>query len=100
MIVDVIQTFKGLKPEASNAEKRQFEEHPQFSHLFHMKLDANVNAKVSNHKVQGMWMMLLRTADVAKRREVWFIVNGVHIRYGLREHVLISGLNCRNHPLE
>ncbi|XP_013589099.1 PREDICTED: uncharacterized protein LOC106297400 [Brassica oleracea var. oleracea] len=46
-----------------------------------------------------MWMMLLRTAAVAKMREVWFIVNGVHIRYGLREHTLISGLNCCNYPL-
>ena len=43
--------------------------------------------------------MLLRTAAVAKMREVWFIVNGVHIRYGLREHTLISGLNCCNYPL-
>lgn len=70
MIVDVILTFKGLKLEPSNAEKRWFEEHPQFGHLFHMKLDANANAKkkVSNHKVQGMWMLLLHTADVAKRR--------------------------------
>ncbi|KAF8052694.1 hypothetical protein N665_1519s0002 [Sinapis alba] len=43
--------------------------------------------------------MLLRIVDVAKRREGWFIVNGVLIRYGLREHTLISCLNCRNYPL-
>ena len=99
LIVDVIQTFKTLKPEPSNAEKRWFEEHPQFRHLFHMKLDANAKKKSSNHKVQEMWMLLLRTADVVRRREVWFIVNGVPIRYGLREHTLISCLNCRNYPL-
>lgn len=99
LIVDVIQTFKTLKPEPSNAEKRWFEEHPQFRHLFHMKLDANAKKKSSNHKVQELWMLLLRTTDVARRREVWFIVNGVPIRYGLREHTLISGLNCRNYPL-
>ncbi|KAF8092600.1 hypothetical protein N665_0410s0012 [Sinapis alba] len=103
MIVD-IQMFKSMKPAPSNAEKRWFEEHPQFYHLFHMKLDANANGntkkKGSNHNVQGMWMMLLRTVDVAKRREGWFIVNGVLIRYELREHTLISGLNCRNYPLE
>ena len=44
-------------------------------------------------------MLLLHTADVAKKREVWFIVNGVPIHYGLREHTLISGLNCCNYPL-
>ncbi|RID45740.1 hypothetical protein BRARA_I02443 [Brassica rapa] len=44
-------------------------------------------------------MLLLRTADVAKKREVWFIVNGVLIRYGLRDHAFISDLNCCNYPL-
>ncbi|KAF8117460.1 hypothetical protein N665_0010s0037 [Sinapis alba] len=77
---------ESLKPEPSNAEKRWFEEHPELCHLFHMKLDANangnVNKKGSNHK-----------------ERVWFIVNGVLIRYGLREHTLISCLNCCNYPL-
>ena len=106
MIVDVIDTFLSLEPATSDAERRWFEEHPQFCHLFHKILDADAQENFkrrkktnSNHKVQGMWMMLLRTADVAKRREVWFIVNGVPIRYGLREHALISGLNCCNYPL-
>ncbi|CAG7885526.1 unnamed protein product [Brassica rapa] len=75
MILDVNETFKTLKAEPSNAEKRWFEEHPQFRHLF------------------------LRTTDVAKRREVWFIVNGVLILYGLRKHALIPCLNCRNYLL-
>ena len=101
MILDVNETFKTLKAEPSNAEKRWFEEHPQFRHLFHMKLDENTNAKrkASNHKVKGMWMLFLRTTDVAKRREVWFIVNGVLILYGLRKHALIPSLNCRNYLL-
>ncbi|RID53044.1 hypothetical protein BRARA_G00471 [Brassica rapa] len=46
-----------------------------------------------------MWMLLLRTAGSEKLREVWFIVNGVPIRYGLREHGLISRLFCQNYPL-
>ena len=65
----------------------------------HKKIFKRRKKKNSNHKVQGMWMLLLHTADVAKKREVWFIVNGVPIHYGLREHTLISGLNCCNYPL-
>ncbi|KAL0713535.1 hypothetical protein Bca4012_020513 [Brassica carinata] len=108
MIAEVIETFFSLTPEASDSERRWFEEHPQFCHLFHNEIDAksqeefNRNKKrkkSSNHKVQGMWMLLLRTVDVKKRREAWFVVNGVPTRYGLREHALISGLNCRNYPL-
>ncbi|KAF8105194.1 hypothetical protein N665_0162s0069 [Sinapis alba] len=34
-----------------------------------------------------------------KRRQVWFIMNGVPICYRLREHALISRLNCHNYPL-
>ena len=41
MIVDVIDTFLSLEPEASDAERRWFEEHPQFCHLFDKKLDAD-----------------------------------------------------------
>ncbi|RID65527.1 hypothetical protein BRARA_D00716 [Brassica rapa] len=39
-----------------------------------------------NHKIQGMWMLLLPTADSSKRREV--------------KHTSISRLNCRNYPLD
>lgn len=88
----VMVTFAHLKPKMSDTERKWFEKHPQFCHVFHMEKD-------SNHMVQGMWMLLLRTVDGSKRKEVWFIVNGVPIRYGLREHALISGLSCRNYPL-
>ncbi|KAJ4894572.1 hypothetical protein Rs2_21366 [Raphanus sativus] len=73
-------------------ESGAFTEHPQFKHIFHMKSE-------NNHRVQGMWMLLLRTAGSKRRRERWFIVNGVAIRYRLREHGLISGLFCHNYPL-
>lgn len=92
MIASAIKTLKNLKPKLSNAEMSWFTEHPQFRHIFHMKIE-------TNHRVQGMWMLLLRTAGIEKLREVWFIVNGVPIRYGLREHGLISGLFCQNYPL-
>ncbi|KAF8100684.1 hypothetical protein N665_0218s0022 [Sinapis alba] len=51
----------------------------------------------NNHTVQEMWMLLVRTTESSKRREVWF---DVPIRYGLREHALISELNCCNYPLD
>lgn len=81
LIVDVIKTFKALKPKPSNVESRWFEEYPKFCQLFHMKHDSKKN--VSNHKVQEMWM----------------IVNGVTIFYEMKEHALISYLNGRNYPL-
>lgn len=40
MIADVIETFLSLSPEATNSERRWFQEHPQFCHLFHKQLDA------------------------------------------------------------
>ena len=92
MIASAIKTLSNLKPKLSNAEWNWFTEHRQFRHIFHMKSE-------NNHRVQGMWMLLLRTAGCERRREVWFIVNGVAIRYGLREHGLISGLFCHNYPL-
>ncbi|KAF8095181.1 hypothetical protein N665_0339s0050 [Sinapis alba] len=79
LIADAIKTLTNLKPKLSNAEWIWFEDHPQFRHIFHMKGE-------KNYRVQGL-------------KEVWFIVNGVSIRYGLKEHTLISGLNCRNYPL-
>lgn len=91
-VKDVMVTFDNLEPPMSDTERKWFEEHPQFCHVFHLEKD-------SNHMVQGMWMLLLRTVDSSKRKEVWFIVNGVPIHYGLREHALISGLSCRNYPL-
>lgn len=43
-------------------------------------------------------MFLLRTVCTEKKKEVWFLVNGTPIRYSLREHTLISGLNCQRYP--
>lgn len=73
-------------------EKQWFHEHPQFKHFFHMHLE-------KKHKVQGMWILFLHTAVTSKKREAWFVVNGVPIRYSLREHGLLSGLYCHNYPL-
>ncbi|KAL1197916.1 hypothetical protein V5N11_005400 [Cardamine amara subsp. amara] len=91
-IFEALKTLNGLEYPLSTFERRWFEEHPQFKHIFHMPMERN-------HKVMGMWMLLLRTACIEKEKEAWFIVNGTPIRYGIKEHALISGLNCRNYPL-
>ncbi|KAF8106393.1 hypothetical protein N665_0140s0006 [Sinapis alba] len=65
-------------------------EHPQFQHFFHIK-----NRK---QKWMGMWLLILRSACVAKKYELWFIVNGVPIRNTLREFRLFSRLYCHEYP--
>ncbi|XP_024016723.1 uncharacterized protein At3g43530-like [Eutrema salsugineum] len=81
----------GLRPE----ELRWFSEHLQFKHFWHMHKAMYLD---TTHKTQGLWMLLLYTAKTNKRRECWFVVNGVPIRYSLKEHALISGLDCHDCP--
>lgn len=85
------QAVATLESHLSSDEMKWFREHPQFSHFFHMHRDPN-------HKLMAMWMLFLRTACLDKKNECWFIVNGVPIRYSLREHALISGLYCHSYP--
>lgn len=93
-IADALETLlKTLQPPLTSRERSWFETHAQFKHIFHMPRD-------KNHRVQGMWMLLLRTACTEKEKEAWFVVNGVPIRYGIKEHALISGLDCHNYPVE
>ncbi|KAG7572657.1 hypothetical protein ISN44_As09g010140 [Arabidopsis suecica] len=80
-----------LETNLRGKELKWFKEHPQFRHFFHMHRDAN-------HKLMGMWLLFLRTACLEKKREVWFIVNGVPIRYSLKEFALMSGLYCHQYP--
>lgn len=72
-------------------EVEWFEKHPQFKHFFHMHLH-------EMRKVMGMWMLLVRTACTDRDNEFWFVVNGVPIRYSLREHGLLCGLSCHRYP--
>ncbi|KAF8115385.1 hypothetical protein N665_0027s0001, partial [Sinapis alba] len=82
--VEVIKKLKNKLP--------WFEKHPQFRHFFHM-------LKEQNLKLLGMWILLLRTIPLdEKEGTAWFAVNGVPIRYSMREHALISGLECHEYP--
>ena len=84
---DFLKTIE--KFEAS--EKSWFQDHPQFKHIFHMDC-------TPTRKVMGLWMLLLRTMHTGKGRQAWFGVNGVPIRYSIREHSLLSGLYCHSYP--
>ncbi|XP_024006547.1 uncharacterized protein At3g43530-like [Eutrema salsugineum] len=61
-----------------------FTEHPQFKHLWHMHRAMHED---TTHKMMGMWLLLLRT-----------VVNSVPIRYSLREHAILGGLNYLPYP--
>ncbi|KAL9812008.1 hypothetical protein AtNW77_Chr5g0115901 [Arabidopsis thaliana] len=85
----LVQTVEFI--ETLDAELKWFRNHDQFKHIFHM-------AKESNHMIQGMWMLMVRTAKTKLARECWFVANGVSIRYSIKEHALLTGLNCREYP--
>ncbi|CDY56607.1 BnaCnng30690D, partial [Brassica napus] len=72
-------------------EVKWFTTHPQFRHFFHMPDEQYL-------KLQGMWMLLLRTISTEEEDVAWFSLNGVPIRYSTREHALISGLDYHEYP--
>ncbi|XP_033128603.1 uncharacterized protein At3g43530-like [Brassica rapa] len=86
-VKDTVDVIKKLKEEV-----KWFTSHPQFRHFFHMPSEKYL-------KLQAMWMLLMRTIRTEKEEDVaWFGVNGVPIRYSMREHALISGLDCHEYP--
>ncbi|XP_056850690.1 uncharacterized protein At3g43530-like [Raphanus sativus] len=93
-VSNTVGIIKKLEPENDSPELKWFENHPQFRHFFHMPDEQNL-------RLLGMWTLLLRTIPVPEGEDTaWFAVNGVPIRYSLREHALISGLDCRDYPDE
>ncbi|KAG7537541.1 hypothetical protein ISN44_As13g014160 [Arabidopsis suecica] len=87
---NVTETVKLIEKEFKD-EAIWFRSHPQFKHVFHMPREPN-------HMTQGMWMLMLRTVDTDLERECWFVVNGVPIRYSIKEHALLTGFNCKEYP--
>lgn len=79
-----------IRKKLGRNELNWFLQHPQFKHIFHMHLE-------NNRKVMGPSSLILRMAKTEKPQQLWFIVNGVPIRYGLREYGLISGLYCHQY---
>lgn len=85
-LVQTVAMIEGI-----DAELKWFRNHDQFKHMFHMP-------KEPNHMLQGMWMLMVRTAKTDMVRECWFVVNGVPIRYSMKEHALLTGLACHEYP--
>jgi len=86
-ISEVLKTYADLKHALTDSEKNYFKEHPSFKHIYHL-------SSGYTHKLIGMWMLFFER-HLLRRRRRWFVVNGVPIRYGIREHALMSGFNCK-----
>ncbi|GMN44937.1 hypothetical protein TIFTF001_014119 [Ficus carica] len=63
----------------------------QFGHIF----DITDHIKIT---LTPLWMLLPRAVVTKKKYEMWFVLNGIPIKYSLMEHALISGLNCSAYP--
>ncbi|KAM3378997.1 hypothetical protein P3S68_011410 [Capsicum galapagoense] len=44
--------------------------------------------------------LLQRRVSSSKEKEVWFIIEGNPIRFGMKEFVVITGLNCGKYPTD
>ena len=65
----------------------------QFGHLFSAPKHLDIC-------LAPLWMLQCRAVKTKKNFEMWFVVNGIPIRYSLMEHALISGLNCAAYPAD
>ncbi|KAL9300190.1 hypothetical protein AtNW77_Chr2g0239761 [Arabidopsis thaliana] len=83
----IASTLAVIGQKLNDREKSWFIKNRQFKLIWHM-------VRWDKNKVQGMLMLLMRTASTEKKRVCWFVVNGVPIRYSMREHALITGLDC------
>ncbi|XP_010550824.1 PREDICTED: uncharacterized protein LOC104821602 [Tarenaya hassleriana] len=81
------QTLKKLKDLLTNEEWMYFSKESQFQHLFHTKFEETL-------KMAPAAFLINHAVLVEDNCELWFVVNGVPIRYSIVEHALISGLKC------
>ncbi|KAL9299216.1 hypothetical protein AtEden1_Chr2g0230031 [Arabidopsis thaliana] len=86
-------TFAIIGSMLKENKKKWFRTNKQFKHIWHMD-------RHSKNKVHGMLILLMRTASTEKKRVCWFVVNDVPIRYSLREHALITGLDFHQFELD
>lgn len=82
--LDLIETKLGTELVA------WFHHHPQFKHIFHMP-------RYASHKLTGLWALAIRTAYI-RDNQWWSAVNGIPVRYSIREHALLTGLCCDELP--
>lgn len=53
----------------------------------------------NEHAAQSLWsLMLIMTTEQRDAGELWFLVNNVPLRYGIREFSIITGMLCHQVP--
>ncbi|XP_010531603.1 PREDICTED: uncharacterized protein LOC104807874 [Tarenaya hassleriana] len=86
-----IEAVEFLEHHMTEEEKKYFTEQSQFRHIFHMK-------KKQSLKMSLMVALINQSVKTKKDDELWFVMNGVPIRYSLWEHAILCGLNCSPLP--
>ncbi|XP_010555862.1 PREDICTED: uncharacterized protein LOC104825259 isoform X2 [Tarenaya hassleriana] len=86
------QIIRSLKKVLTDDELIYFNKKSQFRHIFHMRCEDTL-------KMAPVSVLLHRALRLeCEEKELWFILNGVPIRYSITEHAIISGLNCDKYP--
>ncbi|XP_010527298.1 PREDICTED: uncharacterized protein LOC104804655 [Tarenaya hassleriana] len=87
------ETLKTLKEVLTEDEWTYFEKESQFQHLFHAQWDPQL-------KMAPAGVLINRSVKAEDEKELWFVLNGVPVRYSIIEHALICGLKCGKYPEE
>ncbi|XP_019057759.1 PREDICTED: uncharacterized protein At3g43530-like [Tarenaya hassleriana] len=86
-----IEAVDFLEKYFTEEEEKHFTEKSQFRHLFHMK-------KKQTLKMSPMVALINRAVKTKRENELWFVINGVPIRYSLWEHTILCGLKGSKLP--
>ncbi|XP_019058679.1 PREDICTED: uncharacterized protein LOC104820187 [Tarenaya hassleriana] len=86
------QTIRSLKKALTDEEWAYFNKESQFRHIFHLQCEDTL-------KMVPVSVLLHRALKLEGNvKELWFVLNGVPVRYSITEHAIISGLNCEKYP--
>ncbi|XP_010525700.1 PREDICTED: uncharacterized protein LOC104803467 [Tarenaya hassleriana] len=85
------ETLKNLKDLLTAKEWLYFKNESQFQHLFHDQFEDTL-------KMAPTTYLINHAVRVGDDKELWFVYNGVPIRYSIIEHALICGLKCGEYP--
>ncbi|XP_019057251.1 PREDICTED: uncharacterized protein At3g43530-like [Tarenaya hassleriana] len=86
-----IEAVDFLENHFTEEEMKHFTEKSQFRHIFHMKRKQSL-------KMSLMVALINRAVKTKRESELWFVINGVPIRYSLWEHAILCGLKCSELP--
>ncbi|XP_010539150.1 PREDICTED: uncharacterized protein LOC104813280 [Tarenaya hassleriana] len=86
------QTVRSLKKALTDEEFTYFQKESQFRHIFHLGCKDTL-------KMVPASVLLHRALKLeGEVKQLWFVLNGVPIRYSITEHAIICGLNCEKYP--